>query len=91
VLLKEMAIVAESHALDYQPLSALLIRTIVAAFTILTAFSIRDSVMQTIQAVAPNSATKKLIFTIMVTLFFLFITVLMAYVWQDKIEGVSAS
>lgn len=86
-----MAIVAESHALDYQPLSALLIRTIVAAFTILTAFSIRDSVMQTIQAVAPNSATKKLIFTIMVTLFFLFLTVLMAYVWQDKIEGVSTS
>jgi uncharacterized YccA/Bax inhibitor family protein len=84
--IKQMVIVSDSHSLDHQPLSALLVKTIIAAFTILTAFSIRDSVMQGIQAIAPNNATKKFLFTVMITLFFLFATVLMAYMWQDKID-----
>lgn len=81
-----MVIVSDTHALDHQPISSLLVKTIIAAFTILTAFSIRDSVVQGIQTVAPGDATKKFIFTVMITMFFLFATVLMAYLWQDKID-----
>ncbi len=80
-------IISDTATISYEPLSALLIQTIVTAFTILTAFSIRDSVTQGIAAVSPNNSDKKLVFTVTVTLFFLFITVLMAYMWQDKIKG----
>ena len=81
-----MVIVSDTHSLDYQPVSSLLVTTIIAAFTILTAFSIRDSIMQGIQAISPNNMTKKFLFTVMITLFFLFVTVLMAYMWQDKLN-----
>lgn len=81
-----MVLASDARPLDYQPLSSLLIKTIIGAFTILTAFSIRDSVVQGIAAVTPGDATKKLIFTVMVTMLFLFLTVLMAYFWQDKID-----
>ena len=73
-------------SLDHEPVSSLLVKTIISAFTFLTAFSIRDSVVQGVQHVAPNNATKKFLFTVLITLFFLFVTVLMAYVWQDKIH-----
>lgn len=81
-----MAIVSDSHAIDHQPLSALLVKTIITAFTILTAFSIRDSVVQGIQAIAPNDATKKFVFSVLIAMFFLFVTVLMAFLWQDKLD-----
>jgi phosphate starvation-inducible membrane PsiE len=81
-----MPLVADARALNHEPLSSLLVKTIIAAFTILTAFSIRDSVVQGIQAIAPGDHTKKFLFTVMITMFFLFCTVLMAYMWQDKID-----
>jgi NADH:ubiquinone oxidoreductase subunit 6 (subunit J) len=81
-----MVIVSDSHSVDHEPIASMLVRTIIGAFTILTAFSIRDSVVQGIQHVAPNNSTKKFIFTVTITMFFLFITVLMAYMWQDKID-----
>lgn len=81
-----MAFVADAHCLDYQPMSELLISTVISALTILTAFCLRDTVIQGIQVIAPDSLSKKFMFTALITLFFLFLTVLMAYVWQDKIS-----
>ncbi len=82
-----MTILTEQHALDYQPMSSLLISTVISALTILTAFCLRDSVIQGVQIIAPDSITKKFMFTVLVTLFFLFLTVLMAYLWQDKVDN----
>jgi len=81
-----MAIVSDSHNLDYQPLSSLLIKTILSALTILTAFCIRDSVIQGVSLFVPNDLTKKFIFSTLITLFFLFVTVLIAWSFQDKID-----
>lgn len=67
-------------------MSSLLISTVISALTILTAFCLRDSVIQGVQIIAPDSITKKFMFTVLVTLFFLFLTVLMAYLWQDKVD-----
>lgn len=67
-------------------MSALLIGTVISALTILTAFCLRDTVIQGIQLIAPDNISKKFMFTALITLFFLFLTVLMAYVWQDKIN-----
>lgn len=81
-----MAVFSDPHSLDHQPMSALLISTIIAALTILTAFCLRDTVIQGIQVIAPDNLTKKFMFTALITLLFLFLTVLMAFVWQDKIS-----
>jgi len=81
-----MPFISDPHCLDYQPMSALIISTIISAFTILTAFCIRDTLIQGIQIISPNNMTKRWLFMLFVTLFFFFITVLMAYVWQDKID-----
>lgn len=81
-----MTIVSDPHCLDYQPMSTLLISTIISALTILTAFCLRDTVIQGVQVIAPDSITKKFMFTALITLFFLFLTVLLAYVWQDKLN-----
>lgn len=71
--------------LSHEPVSSLLIKTLIGAFTFLTALSFRDAVMQGVQAVTPNDTIKRLLFTVTLTGFFLFLTVLMAYLWQDKI------
>lgn len=81
-----MAIVADGSSLDHDPVASMLVKTIIAAFTILTAFSIRDSVVQGVALVSPNDATKKFLFSVVLAMFFLFITVLMAYLWQDKVD-----
>jgi hypothetical protein len=78
-------IISDPHCLDYQPMSSLLISTILSALTILTAFCLRDSVVQGVQIIAPTSITQKFLFTTMITLFFLFVTVLVAFIWQDHI------
>lgn len=84
-----MAIVSDSSSLEYEPIASLLVRTIIAAFTILTAFSIRDSVVQGVSLVSPNDAPKKFLFSVVLAMFFLFVTVLMAYMWQDKVDSSS--
>jgi hypothetical protein len=81
-----MTIISDSHTLDFQPLSSLLVTTVISALTILTAFALRDTVVQLIQLIAPNDATKKFIFSLMIAMFFLFITVLLAFLWQDKLS-----
>ena len=80
-----MAIPTDGGALENQPVVSLLIQTLITAFTFLTAFSIRDSITQSISALTPNDASKKLYFTFFVALFFLFVTVSMAYSWQSHL------
>ena len=81
-----MAIIVDPHSLDYQPMSALLIKTLLAALSVLVAFQIRDCVVQGIALFVPADATKKFIFTAMITLFFLFATVLIAWSCQNLID-----
>lgn len=79
-----MVLQSDNHAISYEPVSSLLVKTIISAFTILTAFSIRDSIIQTITLFTPGDASKKLVFTLLTTFTFLFLTVLMAFFWQDQ-------
>lgn len=72
--------------MSHEPVSSLLIKTLISAFTFLTALSIRDSIMQGVQTVAPDDVVKRFAFTVALTSLFLFVTVLMAYLWQDKIS-----
>lgn len=75
----------EADTREKEPVSSLLVQTLISAFTFLSALSIRDTVMQGIQQVAPESSSKKFLFTACISMFFLFCTVLMAYSWQDNV------
>lgn len=81
-----MVLQSDYGLLDYKPISSLLIQTLVAAFTFLSALSIRDSVTQIIASLAPGDTVKKLLFTLFTTMLFLFVTVFSAWYWQDQIQ-----
>ena len=81
-----MVVQSDTHSsIDHEPISSLLIKTIITAFTFLTAFSIRDLVVKSIQLLAPHNAKREILFNFLIAMFFLFSVVLMAYFWQDKI------
>jgi len=70
-----------------EPLSTMLIRIIISAFTILTAFNIRDVISQAVAIYAPETAVGKLTFTTAIAALFLFLTCLFAYIWQDEMNA----
>jgi hypothetical protein len=80
-----MVVSSDSSILDYQPVTSLLLGIVVSAFTFLTALSIRDSVTQSIVSLTPGDIHKQVVFTIFSAAIFLFITVLLAYLFQESI------
>lgn len=82
-----MVLIVESGTLDYKPVSTIVVQTLLAAFTFLSSLSIRDSVTQMIAAITPGDTSKKIFFTLMITFIFLFLTVFMAYYFQDKLNN----
>ncbi len=81
-----MTIPNDYGPLHEEPVSSLLVKTLLSAFSLLTALSIRDSITQSLTVLTPDDIPKRLAFTVSLTAFFLFITVLVAYMWQGKIE-----
>ncbi len=82
-----MPVIVDTKALDYTPMSSILIKTLLASLSVLSAFQIRDCVIQGIQLFTPSDATKRWLFTLLITMFFLFCTCLIAYAFQDKVDG----
>jgi hypothetical protein len=80
-----MVLFVDNGCLDFKPVHSVVISTIIAAFTFLSAMSIRDSVTQAIQLLTPAHTVKKLIVTFACTMLFLFITVLLAYEYQASL------
>ena len=79
-----MAVTGDSKSLNHEPVSSLLVKTIVSALTFLSALSIRDTVTESITVVVPDNKIKKITLLGFLTMMFLFLTVLVAYVWQDR-------
>jgi hypothetical protein len=82
---RKMVLFVDNGCLDFKPVSGVVISTIIAAFTFLSAMSIRDSVTQMIELCTPKHTLKKLIVTVSCTMLFLFITVLLAYEYQSSL------
>lgn len=81
-----MVVMSNQNSLYYEPMSTLLLTTIITAFSFLSAFSIRDTIVKGIEIISPNNATKEWMFTFATTIFFLFITVLLVYFFQDQVN-----
>ena len=76
----------DTHALDYQPLSSLLVKTIISSLVIISSFCLRDVIVTGVAIFVPADLTKKFVFTTLIALFFLFATVLMAWSFQEKVD-----
>ena len=75
----------DQKAVHYEPVSSLLIKTILTAFTFISALSVRDAVVAFISSVAPHHMSRKALFSLMVAMIFLFTTVILAYHYQDRV------
>lgn len=81
-----MALVSDTRTLAYHPMSELLLKTILSALTVLVAFSLRDTVTTGIAVFVPADLLKKFLFTLLISLIFLFVTVFLAWWFQDHVE-----
>lgn len=79
-------ITQDNYQLDYKPVSSFVIKILLTAFTVLSAFCIRDSAMDIIKLAAPDSAKNRVLYSLLLTGFFLFLTVLLAFIFQDQIQ-----
>lgn len=77
-------VLQQESIVTVNPISDVIKATILAAFTFLTALSLRDSITKTIEAFVPSNAKEKLIMVYFTTLLILFITLLLAYLWQNS-------
>lgn len=80
-----MTLFIDNGALEYKHLGNVVIEIILAGFTLLTVLTFKDSVTQFSSLIIPDHTTKKLIFTISCTLLFLFISVILAWQYQESL------
>ena len=77
-----MVLFVDNGALEQKCVPAVTVEIAVAFLTLLTALYVRDSVSQSIELVTPKHKIQKLMLTILCTLVFAFLTVLVAYECQ---------
>jgi phosphate starvation-inducible membrane PsiE len=82
-----MAVLYDSHNIDYHPMSDILLKTVLSSLSILVAFCLRDTITTGISLVVPAQETKKFLFSLLITVFFLFLTVFTAWYCQDHLDS----
>jgi hypothetical protein len=80
-----MVLFIDNGALETKHVCNVAIEVILAALTLLTALYVRDSVSQGIEIVTPKHPYQKLLMTVLCTVLFLFLTVLVAYEFQSSL------
>jgi uncharacterized membrane protein len=77
---------SDTRNVSHEPVSNLLVKTILGAFTILAGFLLRDLITQSIESMVPKGAVSQITMTAFFTAFSLFIVVLMSWSLNDYIE-----
>ena len=77
-------VLAQETPFVINPISGIIKTTILSAFTFLTALGVRDVFSKTLEAVLPDNANEKLIFTYFYATVVIFLTVLFAYLWSSS-------
>ena len=80
VLLQEQTVIV-NPAMDIVKSSVL------SAFTFLAAFSIRDVIIKTMESLVSTGTKQKLVFIYLYSAMVVFITILLAFLWQDNAEN----
>jgi len=77
-------VLPQESTIVVQPVADIIKATILSAFTFLTALSIRDLLTKSMESVVPDETKGQLVFIYLTTSVVLFITVLLAVLWQKK-------
>lgn len=78
---------ADHQPLNYEPVSSLVLKTLLSTFSFVTAMNMKDVIAQMLNLIVPNNPTQQLTFNFFVMMLFLLATVLMAYEWQDYMSA----
>jgi hypothetical protein len=77
-------VLSQEQAIVINPVSSVIKATILSAFTFLTALAVRDVFLKTMEAVLPENANDKLMFTYFYASIIILFTVMLAYLWAKK-------
>lgn len=79
-------IINDNTSLAYEPVSSVFVNTLMGAMTLLMSLGIRDAVQLTIQLMVPDQdVTKMYIFTVTLAIFWVTVSLVMAYSLQDRL------
>ena len=81
-----MPATTDNSSIGFEPMSAVLVRIFIATFSFLTALCIKEVVSDIITIFAPHDEYKKLLYTALSACLFLFVTVALAFTWQDCVN-----
>lgn len=76
----------DNKPLHFEPVSSITLRIIMAILSLLAALEARDVLHQSIQMLSPQNASKKLIYTLFVAVLVIFLTILTAYLIQERVQ-----
>ena len=77
-------VLSQESTIVVNPVEDVIKGAILSAFSILAALSMRDAIIKTFEAAFPNKTSERLIFIYFYTAFIIFITLLLAYLWQSS-------
>jgi hypothetical protein len=77
---------SDNKPLCYEPVSSITLKITMAILSLLCALEVRDVLHQCIQMLSPQNAAKKLIYTMFVASLVIFVTILTAYLVQDRVQ-----
>ena len=77
-------VIAQEQSIVINPVSSVIKATVLSAFTFLTALAVRDVFLRTLEAVLPEKANEKLLFTYFYESVIILFTVLLAYLWKNS-------
>lgn len=78
-----MVLPAEA-VIQINPVADVIKSSVLTAFTFLSALSIRDVLVKTLEAAVPTSASERLIFVYFYTGIVILVTLILAWVWQSS-------
>ena len=76
-------VLPQESTITVRPVGDIIKSTILGAFTFLTALAIRDLLTKTMESLVPDDTRQRLVFIYFTTSIVLFMTVLLAVLWQD--------
>jgi hypothetical protein len=77
-------VLAQEAVIQINPVSDIIKATILSAFTFLSALSVRDVIIKTLEALVPDNTKEKLVFVYFYCSIVILVTILLAFLWQNS-------
>ena len=77
-------VLQQEQTIVINPVSDVIKTTVLSAFTFLSALSVRDVLIKSLESMVPNNTKEKLIFVYFYASVIVLVTVLLAWLWQSS-------